>query len=250
MIKLHVLLRDQGVASRRGAEEMIADGRVLVNGKVAHIGQLVEGTEDIIVDGKAISSAKKIQAALKRYFLLDKPVGVTSTTEDYHAESMVIDLLPNDVGREALWQIAGRLDRESEGLMLITNDGDVVYTLTHPKFEVQKVYEVLLSKELLPEEESQLLAGMVGKTGELYKLLGLKRIADRMYEIILTEGKKREIREALGSLGIAVWQLRRTVLGPLQLSQLQGKRVRELTPEEIINLRNYVKERTSLIVGR
>lgn len=242
MPKIHVLLRDLGVASRRASEELIAEGRVTVDGKTAHIGQQVDGTEVIMVDGKQISSIQRTQASLKRYFLVNKPIGVTSTTKDKFAESSVLDLLPENVIKSGLWQIAGRLDKLSEGLVLITNDGEVVYKLTHPKFEIPKKYEVVVSRSLNENELASLREGIVGRLGEEYHFLDIVEISTNTYRITLIEGKKREIREAMRALEVEVLSLIRTDLGPFRLSQLENKPYRELTPSEVIELRKFLAD--------
>lgn len=227
-MKLHVFLRNAGIASRRKAEAIIAEGRVLVDGKVAHIGQQVTGTEEIVLDGQVLKLTQREYV----YFLVNKPVGYTSTTEDAHAEKTVLDLIPQEVKQGHKLQIAGRLDKSSEGLMLLTDDGSLVYKLTHPKFGVRKIYEVVINSDLRAEEIVQLTQGVHVDT-EIYRFTAMQKVKTNTYQVILTEGKKREIREALYALGKKVLRLIRTQLGPFQLTELGDNRYIELTARRV-----------------
>lgn len=238
-MKLHVLLRDRGIASRRKAEELIAAGKVYVDGKVGHIGQLVNGDEKITVGGKKVAV---VDTAYK-YYLVNKPVGITSTTAYFPGERRVTDLLPLSERRKP-WQIAGRLDRESQGVMLITNDGNAVFVLTHPRFEVKKRYEVEIDRPLTPKEVSALQQGV----GD-YKFAEIHSRKALQYEVVLQEGKKREIREAFKLLGIRVESLKRTALGPLIARNCKEGEARELTKQELDELQLFI-ERASYSVNK
>src|SRR5687768_8022331 len=139
-LKLHAYLAQQGLTSRRKAEVMIAEGKIKVNGLKAFVGQRINPkTDRVFVEGKLFKSQTTFQ-----YFVVNKPIGYVSTAEDELGRKTVLDLLPNTA--ERLYPV-GRLDKDSEGLMLLTNDGELAYRLTHPKFEVVKMYKVLVNTE-------------------------------------------------------------------------------------------------------
>lgn len=239
-MKLHVYLRNLGIASRRKAEELIAADRVLVNGKPAHIGQIVEGTEWIEVDNDKYRP--QLEAKEYSYVVVNKPVEYTSTTVDFYTkEHSVLELLPYDLRKKTKWQIVGRLDKNSEGLLLLTDNGSVGYVLTHPKFQVKKQYEVVVKKEITESDRQKLLHGVVSEIGEMYKFNSLERVNATTYRIILTEGKKREIREALAIVGNHVQKLTRIRLGEIVLGNLPSGNCRELSAEEIGNLELFVQ---------
>lgn len=240
-MKLQVLLRDLGLGSRRKAEELIGAGRVEVNGRIAHIGQIVTGEETIRVDGHTV---KGKPSENKYYLLVHKPRGYTSTTADfYDNEQSVLELLPYELRKLTQWQIVGRLDKDSEGLMLLTNDGHVSYVLTHPKFQVQKEYQVTVARPLTSSELQKLKDGVTSETGETYRFkqirVSVKSTVE--YVITLTEGKKREIREALGVIGSHVQRLVRTKIGELELGNLSEGENRMLTEQEVFALQAFVQ---------
>lgn len=218
-MRLHVYMRDLGMGSRRKAEQLIAEGRVTVDGIVGKIGQQVTGTEQIQIENTPVVS-RPINPD-KIYILINKPVGVTSTTEDEHAEETVLELLPRDITSKYQLQIAGRLDKDSDGLMLLTNDGHAVYVLTHPKFEVEKEYLIKVDRKLMSDEEQELLHGIRSMKGTVYTFKKCTFVEMEgnyaLYKVILLEGKKREIREALKIFGVRVLVLTRIRLGVLGL---------------------------------
>src|SRR5512132_3883610 len=157
-VRVHKALADAGVASRRAAEQLVIAGRVAVNGVTAAVGQLVDPHRDTItVDGRAISAATQPRI----YLLLAKPAGVTSTVSDRHAARTVIDLVPAALRRDAarLYPV-GRLDRDSEGLLLLTNDGAWAQRMLHPRHGVEREYAVGIERELGVEQRNQLARGI------------------------------------------------------------------------------------------
>ena len=227
-IRLHKYLADSGCASRRKAEELIKAGRVKVNGQIVNQqGVKIDPEKDkVTVDDSIISSNSK-----KIYILMNKPQGVVSTCAQDEMTT-VMDLLKGVKGR--LFPV-GRLDRDSEGLLLITNDGQVALKLTHPRYEHEKEYEVVVAKPLFPSEVEALKQGIMleGK-----KTLPAKVLAkdNRRLKMILKEGRNRQIRKMIEALGNEVLSLRRVRMGTLTLGPLQPGEWRYLTPKEIASL--------------
>lgn len=227
-IKLQAFLAQAGVASRRKAEELIAAGQVKVNGQVAHVGQRVEPSVDqISVNGKTVSSK-----AEHYYYLINKPVGYVSTTNDELQRRTVLDIIPKLPGR--LYPV-GRLDQESEGLMLLTNDGELAYKLTHPKFEVEKTYQVTLDRDISSKALEHLEKGVRLKDG----FTKPKRVAltepDRfdLLNMTITEGRNRQVRRMLERVGYEVLKLVRIQLGPFSLGSLNNQQYKKLSAEEV-----------------
>jgi len=228
-MKLHVYLRNAGIASRRKAEEFIAQGRVMVDGVVGEIGQQLKGTERVEFDGRPVKGVPVDRRF--NYYLINKPIGYTSTTAFHASEKSVLELIPLSERRKQ-WQLVGRLDKESSGLMLLTDNGNLVYRLTHPKFEVEKEYDVTLDASLRTGDMNVLRQGLKGKDGETYhfKRISLKR--GLTYSVVLTEGKKHEIREAIGALGGRVKELERIRIAMIMLGSLKVGQYRALEKQE------------------
>ncbi|MDD3998886.1 MAG: pseudouridine synthase, partial [Candidatus Shapirobacteria bacterium] len=172
-MRLNKFLAEAGVASRRGADKIIKNGRVSVNGKIAILGDKVSGKEKILIDGEKIKLKEE-----KEYIALYKPVGIVSTAYDERGRQKVLDLVKSE---KRLYPV-GRLDLLSEGLMLLTNDGDLSLKLTHPKYHLEKEYEVTLDRELNNKKI---------KTG----INKINKREKNKINIIMYEGKKRQIRE-------------------------------------------------------
>ena len=237
--RLQKVLAHAGVASRRASEELISQGRVSVNGHiVTELGVKVDPLHDIIaVDGQRLPQRTEQPV----YILLNKPRKVLSAVSDERGRQTVLDLI--DVP-ERVYPV-GRLDLLSEGLILLTNDGDLTRKLTHPSQEVEKEYHVLVggspSTPILArwrrgglEVEGKPIAGAVVEK--------LKTEGENTWlRIILTEGRKREIREVAAALGHPVKKLIRVRLGPLKLGQLKPGRWRHLTPAEVEQLKRATK---------
>lgn len=228
-IRIQKALSECGVASRRKAEEMIKNSRVLVNGKTAKIGDKVDLSNDkILVDGKLIDRNVK-----KYYIMLHKPRGFVSTVNDDLGRKCVKDLV-SDVPA-TLYPI-GRLDKDSEGLLLMTNDGDFYNAVIHPSKNLEKKYRVTVKPQINEDKLVKLSAGMEidGYKTEPAKVVVLKSSEDRsVLEIIIKEGRNRQIRKMCEQVGVEVARLKRISIGQLKLGMLQPGKWRELLPQEI-----------------
>ncbi len=235
-IRLQRALASAGFGSRRHCEELIAEGRVIVDGVVAdQLGTTVDlSTQKVFVDGSPLKPRRPI------YYALNKPVGVVTTSVDPEGRPRVIDLVPPD---ERVFAV-GRLDRNSEGLILLTNDGELAQKLAHPRFEIQKVYRVVVAGRVEPETLKQMERGIHIAEGlvrvEGAKLLKVRGRATEL-EIVLREGKNREIRRILARLGHKVQQLKRIAIGPLRLGEMPVGAHRQLSFEELKKLRAAVE---------
>ncbi len=233
-IKIHAYLAQLGVASRRKAEEMVGEGKILVNGKPAVIGQrIVPGTDTISVEGVELTIDQNL-----RYFIVNKPRGVISTTSDELGRQSITTLIPKNV-KERLYPV-GRLDMDSEGLVLLTNDGGLTQKLTHPSYEVAKTYEVLVDRRPTPKALDHLRAGVKLKEG-FTRPAEVSVLGDEMggriwLQITITEGRNHQVRRMLERVGYDTIRLIRTQMGPLDLAMLEQQRVRELTEEEVKEL--------------
>lgn len=233
LVRLHKVLAEAGIGSRRKCEEIIQEGRVEVDGEfVTELGVSVDpAKQKITVDGQ------RIRARRKQYFVLNKPVGVVSTNFDQAGRTRVIDLVPQD---ERLFTI-GRLDRQSEGLIIITNDGELANQLAHPRFGVAKTYHVEVAG-IPTVDEIKLMQSGIHMAEGLFKAEScrLKRKLKKsvILEIVLREGKNREIRRMLAKVGHKVLKLKRVAIGPLKLGEVPAGAFRELTPQEVKRLRD------------
>lgn len=233
--RLQKVLAAAGLASRRHCEEYILDGRVTVDGKVVStLGIKVDPeTQKVCVDGERIKMERR------QYFLVNKPTGVICTNADPNGRTRVVDLLPPWKGR--LFTV-GRLDEGSEGLLLVTNDGDLAHRLAHPKFQVERVYRALVAG--IPKDEvlNQLRQGMYFTEGK-FRVRDVRRIKSSLkstiLELVLTEGQNREIRRLLARVGHKVMKLKRVSFGPLRLGELITGAYRPLTPVELKVLQQF-----------
>lgn len=233
--RLQKILASAGLASRRAAEAWIRAGRVQVNGRVAHLGETADPARDCIrVDGRPLRSQRL------SYWLLHKPRGVLSTTRDpwaaRRARPTVLELLPAAARRERLFP-AGRLDLDSEGLLLLTNDGAVTQALLHPSHETPRVYRVTVRGRVAPTTRAALAAGVELDEGPSRPWrMGRVRYDPRRdlttLEVSLVEGRKRQIRRACAAVGHPVQRLVRIRMGPLELGTLPPGAVRALRPDE------------------
>ena len=232
-MRINKFLADQGVASRRHADAMIEAGRVQINGKVATLGATVEENDKVTVDGVLVSATEKQE----KYYIMNKPKGVICTVSDDRGRKTVMDLLPDGVGR--VFPI-GRLDYETEGLLLLTNDGDTAYRLTHPTNEIPKTYMAriegtMTEKDLNPIRSGVELDGVMTKKCKAHIVETNK--AYTKVHITITEGRNRQVRRMFEAIGRNVAFLKRVSIGKLKLSGLDRGEVRELTQEEI----DYIK---------
>ena len=233
-IRLDKFLSSQLAVSRSDAKKLLRQKRVSVNGTAAVKGELqIDPAADCIcLDGR------KIEYKAFLYIMLNKPAGVVSATED--GDTTVLDILPAELKRPGLFP-AGRLDKNTTGLMLITDDGALAHELLSPAHHVKKTYEVMLEREATREEISQIERGMqIGE--ERFRPVQLKYLdagnGGFRYEIILTEGRYHQIKRMFGAQGNPVCALNRTCFGPLRLDPLLAPgQCRELTDAEIAALR-------------
>jgi len=231
-MRLQVFLSHNGVCSRRDAMALVQSGRVKVNGLIVREPSFaVEAGDDIMADGQ------KVEFKQYAYVMLNKPAGYVTSKEDPHADKTIMDLLPREL--QHLVPV-GRLDKESEGLLLLTNDGDLAHRLTHPKFHVDKTYTVRVRGELAREKKLRLEHGVVIEEEKTAPC----RIRDLQYNgtdtefrMMIHEGRKRQIRLMLKAVGNHVHFLRRIAVGDLKLGDLKTGAWRYLEPKEIKILR-------------
>jgi 23S rRNA pseudouridine2605 synthase len=231
-LRLQKFLAEAGLGARRKCEEFIVMGRITVDGVRAHLGQSVTGDEDIRLDGAPITRTEELS-----YIALHKPRGFASDRGDARNRS-ALDLVPADEHLHAV----GRLDMDSSGLLLLTNDGDLSFRLTHPRFEHEKEYRVLVRGRPSPETLRRWRTGVVLDGEERPTLPCRVRILDVVPDatrlaVVLREGRKRQIRRVAALLGHPVIDLVRVRIGPLELGALESGRWRRLAPHEIEELR-------------
>ena len=233
LIRLQRVLAMAGAGSRRHCEEFILAGRVTVDGQtVRELGARVDPEgHDIRLDGERVASERKV------YYVLNKPTGFLCTHKDPEGRSRVTDLFPNR--RERLFSV-GRLDENSQGLLLVTNDGELAHRLAHPRFSVPKTYRVHVAGVPTRETLDQLRSGL-HFAEKKFKVQGVRQLKVKgkssILEIVLTEGQNREIRRLLAKVGHKVLTLERISLGPLRLGSLPLGRHRPLTTLEVTQLR-------------
>ena len=233
-IRIQKALSEAGVASRRAAEELVRQGRVTVNGRKAEIGQSVNPDRDVIaVDGKRVYFTRKKQY---RYIMMNKPRGYVTTLSDELGRRCVTDLL---TGVEERVYPIGRLDMDSEGLLLFTNDGAFANLLMHPSHEVEKAYEVLVSgfsPEKLPLLERPIVLDGYHIRPPKVRLLESTGQKARL-EVVIHEGRNRQVRRMCQAAGMEVLRLKRTREGSLTLGDLPAGKWRSLTQAEIEKLK-------------
>lgn len=239
--RLQKLLARSGVASRRAAEEVIAEGRVTVNGVTATLGQKVDPESDAVkVDGRRIQPP-----AVCRYVLINKPTGVISTVKDPEGRPTVLELLPAGMRRGLV--PVGRLDFDSEGLLLLTDDGDLAQHVAHPRYGCHKTYEVKVKGRPSSEVLAKLRGGIVleGRRTAPARIEahrpkasgGRESVSNSWWRVVLGEGRTRQIREMFFRVGHPVNRLRRVAIGALRDEGLQPGAWRELGEQEVDMLR-------------
>ena len=233
-VRLQKFMAEQGIASRRKSEELIEAGKVKVNGHVAALGDKINPYKDLVtVKGKKIAFSKKRKMV---YIMLHKPRGYVTTVSDERGRKTVMDLIP-DV-KERVYPV-GRLDKDSEGLLLLTNDGSFTNCMTHPSHEYAKTYRVTVRPSITDEILDKLRHGVVidGKKTAPAEVTVLTEEEGRVVlEFILREGRNREIRKMCESQGLEVARLKRTSIGSLKLGMLPQGQYRELSEQEVKKL--------------
>lgn len=232
-IRLQKILAEYGIASRRKAEEMILAGRVSVNGEQAKLGQRADPESDTItLDGRKLRSEEK-----PVYIMLHKPRGFITTMSDEMGRKCVAELTKDIPQR--IYPV-GRLDRQSEGLLLMTNDGAFANAMTHPSRHVPKTYRVTVRPGIEDAQLAAMADGMViedRKTAPAQVRVLVREPGRAVFEIILHEGRNRQIRKMCEQLGLEVARLKRTAAGPLRLGMLPAGKWRELEPQEVMRLK-------------
>lgn len=241
-LRLHHFLALCGLGSRRACERLVDGGRVAVDGVVIRRqGVCVDpAIQQVAVDGHPVCRERKV------YLVMNKPRGVVCTASDPQGRRTFKSLLPGSLGERVF--TVGRLDQASEGLLVVTNDGDLAHALMHPRHNVEKVYLVWPRRPLTPEEERCLRNG-VQSEGERLTLDELRRDKDG-YRIRLREGRNRHIRRMFAAVGVGIVRLKRLMVGPLPLGSLRSGGWRHLEEREIQALWNYIRCRETICETR
>ncbi len=234
--RIQKVMAEQGLCSRRAAEQIIAEGRVKVNGHPAKVGDKMDINRDtLMIDGQRVRLVRKQELY---YLMLNKPRGYVTTTSDERGRKTVMDLLADFPAR--VFPI-GRLDKDSEGMLLLTNDGDFANLMMHPSHGVSKLYRVTVRPRA---EESQVIALSEGVTlddGTVTQPAVIKIVVDEpgrtVMEMTIKEGKNRQIRRMCEAVGLEVIRLRRSAMGAVKLGMLQPGQYRELSKSEVSALR-------------
>ena len=234
--RIQKVLAEQGVCSRRAAEKLIEEGRVKLNGRPVGLGDKMDPASDLVsVDGERVYIPKKREM---HYYMLHKPRGFITTTSDERGRKTVMDLLADAPVR--VYPV-GRLDKESEGLLLLTNDGEFANLLTHPSHGVSKLYRVTVRPHATEEQIIALTDGVTLDDGAVTQPAVIRVVTDEpertVLEMTIREGKNRQIRRMCEAVGLDVIRLRRTAVGAVKLGMLQPGQYRELTSQEVKALR-------------
>jgi 23S rRNA pseudouridine2605 synthase len=228
-MRLNKIIADSGVTSRRGADELIESGRVSVDGLVVReLGSKFDpDLVQVMVDGETIT-----RSLSKSYLVLNKPKGVLSTMFDPEGRPSLDDFI--DLRKERLFHV-GRLDKDSEGLILLTNDGDLTFRATHPSFGLEKTYIIEFDGALPQGVDKILLKGVELEDG-MGRVLSFRQISPRWIEVSIHEGRYHIIRRLMEAVGVDVLRLIRTKFGPISLGDTPEGRWRDLNSTELLNL--------------
>ncbi|MEG0179423.1 MAG: pseudouridine synthase [Oscillospiraceae bacterium] len=235
-VRIQKVLSEQGICSRRAAEQIIREGRVKLNGHPVSVGDKMDTGKDLLtVDGNKVLIVRKREM---RYIMLNKPRGYITTTSDERGRKTVMELMKDIPDR--VFPV-GRLDKDSEGLLLFTNDGEFANLLTHPSHGVSKLYRVTVHPHATEEQIIALSDGVVLDDGEKTLPAIIRVLADEaertVLEMTIREGKNRQIRRMCEAVNLNVVRLKRSCLGAVKLGMLQTGEHRDLTPAEIVALR-------------
>ena len=225
-MRIQRALARAGIASRRKADALVQAGRVRVNDAVAQIGQIVDPTSDrLTIDGAAVDILPRDAT----WFALNKPAGTMTTKRDPRGRPTVFNFVPDVPGLTYV----GRLDYDTEGLLLLTTDGDAAHALTHPSHEIERVYEATVTGDAKLAAQ-RAMQGVTLDDGPVELASAKARLEGKewIFEVTLTEGRKREVRRLCKALGLYVQRLRRTRYGPVRLGNLASGVYRELTARE------------------
>jgi len=230
-MRLAKYLAHAGVASRRASETIIADGRVTVDGAViTDPARDVDDSKAVKVDGRRVKTAGHAHLV----YLLNKPAGVVSTAKDPQGRRTVVSLVRTD---ERLYPV-GRLDYDTTGLILLTNDGDLAHRMTHPSFEVPRTYRARVANAPVNEPAIRSLREGVELEDGITAPAKVRRLSSNHLELTIHEGRKRQVKRMLEAVGHPVRSLERVAFGPLRLGALEEGEYRELKPAEIEQLRS------------
>ena len=228
-MRLNKIIADAGITSRRGADELIADGRVTVDGRpIRELGAKIDpDNHEVAVDGETIK-----RSLTKSYLVLHKPKGVLSTMYDPEGRPSLTDFI--DLRKERLFHV-GRLDKDSEGLILLTNDGDLTFRATHPSFGLEKTYIIEFEGRLETGVDKVLLKGVELEDG-MGRVLSFKQLSPNWIEVKIHEGRYHIIRRLMEAVGVEVLRLIRTNFGPISLGDTPEGRWRDLNEQELLNI--------------
>jgi len=228
-MRLNKIIADAGITSRRGADELIADGRVTVDGRpIRELGAKIDPEDhEVAVDGETIR-----RSLTKSYLVLHKPKGVLSTMYDPEGRPSLADFI--DLRKERLFHV-GRLDKDSEGLILLTNDGDLTFRATHPSFGLEKTYIIEFEGRLETGVDKVLLKGVELEDG-MGRVLSFKQLSANWIEVKIHEGRYHIIRRLMEAVGVEVLRLIRTNFGPISLGDTPEGRWRDLNEQELLNI--------------
>jgi 23S rRNA pseudouridine2605 synthase len=256
--RIQKVIASAGVASRRGGENLVRAGRVTVDGRLAIIGEQVDPEmQRVEVDGNPLPAA----VGPRSYWALNKPAGVVSTVKDRHAERTVMEFLPPDVRKGSRLYPVGRLDEESEGLLLFTDDGAWAELMLHPRYGVEREYMVGLDRSVTKVQKTALRNGVELEEGlarfdhlddvtpaqvrNLMAILSPPHPELRWYRVVLAQGWKRQIRRMFDSVGMPVRRLVRVRVGTFKLTDLAAGEVRRLTRHEVSLLASCARSKTT-----
>ncbi len=229
-MRIQKYIADAGICSRRKAEEMITKGLVKVNGDTLYeLGYQMQVDDVVEVDGQVISAPEK-----KVYYMMYKPRGYVTTVKDQFDRPCVMDLIGEDI-KERIYP-AGRLDYHTEGLLILSNDGAFVNTITHPKHHIEKKYLAVINGKISEEDVEKLKRGVMidGRKTAPAKVFLSEIFKDKcLVEVTISEGRNRQVRKMFEAVGHRVIELKRVQIGPIELGSLKEGRIRKLNPNEV-----------------